>query len=129
MALIVVADDDGDLRALIALLLRRDGHTVVETADGVAALQAVRERRPDALVSDIDMPHLSGFEVCRAIRADPQLRDLPVVLVSGSIMPGDDRPALVQATALLKKPFVRHELAACLSKALAGHQEGQPPTH
>jgi CheY-like chemotaxis protein len=129
MALIVVADDDGDLRALMALVLKRDGHTVVETADGVEALDAVRDRRPDAVVSDIDMPHMSGTELCVAIRADPAFRDLPVLLVSGSIMPGDDRPRQVQATALLRKPFVRHELTACLNTALGGgHRYGQPPT-
>ena len=129
VALIVVADDDGDLLALITLLLQRDGHTVVETADGAAALRAVREHRPDAVLSDIDMPLMSGLELCVAIRADPELRDLPVVLVSGSIMPGDERPEQAQATALLRKPFVRHDLTACLNKALAGgHQEGRPPT-
>lgn len=129
MALIVVADDDDDLRALLKLVLQRDGHTVVTAPDGAAGLRAVREHRPDALVSDIDMPHMTGLELCAALRADPEFRHLPVLLISGSVLPGDSRPAHAAATALLKKPFVRGDLLACLTKALAGgHADGQSPT-
>lgn len=130
MALIVVADDDDDLRALVVRILQRDGHTVIEAADGVAAWDAVRTHRPDAVVTDIDMPGMSGTEVCAAVRADPQVKDLPVLLVSGSILPGDSRPAEAGATALLKKPFARGDLTACLNAVLAdGHIEGRPPTN
>lgn len=130
MALIVVADDDSDLRALMVLVLRRDGHTVAEAADGAAALHAVHQHQPDAVVSDIDMPHLTGLELCSTLRADPRFRDLPVLLVSGSIVPGDTRPAQAQATALLTKPFAGRELTACLNKALAdGHSPDRPPTN
>jgi CheY-like chemotaxis protein len=128
VALIVVADDDDDLRPLMELMLERDGHTVVAKVDGAAALQAVREHRPDAVVSDIDMPHMSGIELCAAIRADPELAHLPVVLASGSILPQDNRPAEAQATAMLRKPFLGRDLVACVNKALAvGHVGGQPP--
>ncbi len=129
MALIVVADDDDDLRALLVRLLQRDGHTVVGTADGAAGLRAVRDHRPDAVVSDIDMPHMSGIALCTAVRADPVLKDVPVVLVSGSILDGDERPAQARATALLKKPFTGQDLLSCVNAALAGgHDAGRPPT-
>ncbi|WP_433790633.1 response regulator [Actinoplanes sp. CA-252034] len=129
MALIVVAEDDGDIREVMTRVLRRAGHTVVETDDGAQALEAVREQRPDILVSDIDMPRMSGVELSRALRAEPATRDLPVVFVSGSLAPGDSRPGLAQATAVLFKPFLPRELSVCVEKVLnSGHTHGQEPS-
>ncbi|GAA4603417.1 CheY-like chemotaxis protein [Actinoplanes octamycinicus] len=105
MTTLVVADDHDDIRMIMARVLRRAGYTVVEAADGAEALRAVREQTPAAVVSDIDMPVMSGVDLCREIRADAATRDLPVLFVSGSLMPGDDRPARAQATAVITKPF------------------------
>ncbi|BCJ46919.1 response regulator [Actinoplanes ianthinogenes] len=105
MTLLVVADDHDDIRMIMARVLRRAGYTVVEAADGAEALRAVREQSPAAVVSDIDMPVMSGIDLCRELRADPATRDLPVILVSGSLLPGDERPAQAQATAVITKPF------------------------
>ena len=128
MAAIVLAEDDDDIRAAIVRILRRAGHTVVAAPDGAAGLQAVREHSPDLVVSDIDMPVMSGIELCRAIRADPGNAGLPIVFVSGSVMPGDTRAVDAQVTAVLRKPFTPAELTACLDKVLsAGHRTGQGP--
>ncbi|HYN94975.1 MAG TPA: response regulator [Pilimelia sp.] len=128
MALVVIAEDDDDIRNIMVRVIRRGGHDVVEAADGGAALVAVRKHRPDALVTDIDMPVMTGAQLCAAVRADPDLRDLPVIFVSGTLFPGDTRPADAGATATLTKPFLPRQLLACLEKALAaGHQQGQPP--
>jgi CheY-like chemotaxis protein len=129
VALVVVAEDDGDIRSIMVRVLRRGGHDVKEAADGAAALEAVLEHRPQALVTDIDMPAMTGTELCQAIRANQDLRDLPVVFVSGSLLPGDTRPVAAGATAVLTKPFKPRELTDCLAKALAtGHRHGEPPT-
>ncbi|BEL06720.1 hypothetical protein Q0Z83_049110 [Actinoplanes sichuanensis] len=129
MALLVVAEDDRDIRDVLLRLLRRDGHTVVETDNGADALQEVLARPGvEAVVTDIDMPVMSGLELCRCIRADRDRACLPVILVSGSLMPGDRRPQEVAATALLPKPFRPAELLGCLSQALAnGHEPGRQP--
>lgn len=128
MALLVVAEDDDDIRNIMVRVLRRGGHEVVEAVDGVAGLEAVRRRRPDAVITDIDMPAMNGSELCLAIRADDTLRDLPVIFVSGSLMPGDTRPADAGATAALAKPFKPGDLTACLDRTLAaGHRQGQAP--
>ncbi|MFI1993796.1 response regulator [Actinoplanes sp. NPDC020271] len=129
MALLVVAEDDCDIREVLLRLFRRDGHTVVEAENGETALREVLAR-PDveAVVTDIDMPVMSGLELCRCIRADKDRARLPVILVSGSLMPGDRRPRQVEATALLSKPFRPAELLGCLRHALeAGHETGQEP--
>ncbi|GAA4609676.1 CheY-like chemotaxis protein [Actinoplanes octamycinicus] len=128
MALIVVAEDDSDVRAVTSRVLQRAGHTVVAAADGAAALQAVRQHRPQLVVSDIDMPRMSGVQLCQAIRADPATAAVPVLFVSGSLVPGDSRPVDAQATAMLRKPFDRNELLTWVDKLLqTGHHDGQAP--
>lgn len=126
MAVIVVAEDDDDIRAVMVKILSRAGHTVVATPDGAAALDAVREHSPDLVVSDIDMPVMTGTELCRAFRADPHSAGLPVLLVSGSFIPGDKRAAEVEVSAVLRKPFTPAELVDHVQRILsAGHQS--PP--
>ena len=129
MALVVVAEDDNDIRALLLRVLQRDGHTVIETKDGAAALaEVLAHPAADAVVSDIDMPEMTGLELCRAIRARPDRAHLPVILVSGSLMPGDEAPEQAEATALLRKPFRPAELTSCLREVLStGHAPGQAP--
>ncbi|AGL16546.1 response regulator [Actinoplanes sp. N902-109] len=125
MALVVVAEDDGDIREIMERVLRRAGHTVVAAGDGAAGLAAVRERRPDLVVSDIDMPVMSGIEMTLALRGDPATEDLPVLFVSGSVAPGDPGPAAVEGTSVLFKPFLPAELTAAVDQALhAGRAAG-----
>lgn len=128
MAVVVVAEDDDDIRTIIVRLLRRSGHEVVAAADGAVAFEAVRLRRPEAVVTDLDMPVMTGAALCQALRADQDFCDLPVVFVSGSLVPGDTRPADAGATAVLTKPFKPKDLTDILDGVLAtGHQQGQPP--
>ncbi|MDI6104342.1 response regulator [Actinoplanes sp. NEAU-A12] len=122
-------DDDDDVRAVVVRILHRAGHTVVPAADGAAGLQAVRDHLPDLVVSDIDMPVMSGSDLCCALREDPGHSDLPVLFISGSLVPGDTRPIGAQATAVLRKPFTSAELLACVEKLLqGGHRPGQEPS-
>ena len=125
MANVVVAEDDDDLRAATVRVLSRAGHAVVAAPDGAQALQLVNRDHPDLVVSDIDMPVMSGIDLCLAIRADPELRDLPVVFVSGSLMPGDDLPVRAGATATVTKPFAVGDLLACVDKILQTHGEAE----
>jgi CheY-like chemotaxis protein len=128
VATIVLAEDDDDIRFVAARILRGAGYTVIEAGDGAAALQAVRGARPDAVVSDIDMPVMTGVELCQVLRAHDDTKNLPVVLVSGSLQPGDTRPFEAHATAFLSKPFVRRDFVECLEKVLrSGHGQGQEP--
>jgi CheY-like chemotaxis protein len=115
---IVVAEDHDDIRFVLQRALERAGHEVVATADGVAALDAVRRHRPDMVVTDVDMPHMTGLDLCRAIRADAELKHIPVVLASGSLLPGDERAAEVGASAMLLKPFLPAQLLACVAELL-----------
>lgn len=107
---VVLADDNADLREYARRLLC-EHYDVRVVADGQAALEAARELRPDLIVSDVMMPRLDGFELIREVRADPQLRATPIVLLSArageeSRIEGLDRGA----DDYLVKPFSAREL-------------------
>ncbi len=81
--LLLLADDNADLRDYISRLLIDQGYEVATVADGEAALASLRVQRPDILVSDVMMPRLDGFGLLKApVREDTSLRDLPVVMLS-----------------------------------------------
>jgi sigma-B regulation protein RsbU (phosphoserine phosphatase) len=82
MASIVLADDDEDLRAIYAPLLRSAGHAVWEASGGVEAVELVRQHRPGLLVLDVWMPGFNGFEVLEALRHDPASNGLKVLMLS-----------------------------------------------
>jgi len=110
---VLLADDNADLRDYISRLLRDNGYEVEAVADGVAAIDALRARRPDLLVTDVMMPGLDGFGLLAAVREDAGLRDMPVVMLSARA--GDD--AKVEgldagADDYLTKPFSARELLA-----------------
>jgi len=79
---VIVVDDDPAVVWFFAGLLREEGAEVFEAANGVEALENARARRPDLIISDILMPELDGFGLCRELQRDPALRDVPVILLS-----------------------------------------------
>jgi putative two-component system response regulator len=81
---VVVADDLEQSRGPMTELLEHDGHVVYSAPDGEAALELVIRERPDVVVSDVMMPNMNGFELCRAVKADRATRLIPVVLVTGA---------------------------------------------
>jgi signal transduction histidine kinase len=119
-ACVLLADDNADLRSYIARLLTERGYEVTSAADGEAALDQIRRRRPDLVVTDVMMPRLDGFALLRAIREDPALRDLPVVVLSARA--GEE--AKVEgleagADDYLAKPFSARELLARVAANIA----------
>jgi PAS domain S-box-containing protein len=109
---ILIADDNADMRAYLTRLLRADW-SVEAVPDGQAALEAVRERLPDLVLSDVMMPRVDGFQLLRALRADERTSSIPVIMVSARA--GEEaRIEGVQAGAddYLVKPFSARELIA-----------------
>ena len=88
---LVVADDDPIQLKLASFRLSRLGFDVESVSDGASALAAIRRRAPDAVVSDVMMPELDGFGLAMALRQDPGLRSLPLVLVTSSYVESSDR--------------------------------------
>ncbi|MBZ5617412.1 MAG: response regulator [Acidobacteriia bacterium] len=81
--LVLLADDDPELVALVAATLRNDGIACRTADNGLAALRLARELAPDLLVLDVKMPGMDGFEVLETVRRDPGLQMLPVILLTG----------------------------------------------
>lgn len=113
MAHILVADDDVDIRELVEFKLSMLGHEVVAVADGSSAVEEVRRRRPDLAVLDVMMPGMSGLEAVRVIRDDPDLKDLPVILLTARAQESDRETGLDSgADDYVTKPFSPRELAS-----------------
>ena len=119
--LILCADDDEDILSLVALRLERAGYDVLRVLDGDAALAAARERSPAVAVLDVMMPKQSGYEVLAALRAEPALHGLKVILLSARVHETDVEQGLdAGADAYLPKPFKAAELVATVQELLAG---------
>jgi len=82
-SVILIVDDDTTMRFLMRETLEQDGFTVVESGDGVEALQAYEETRPEMLISDVVMPRMDGFELCRALRKRGDANYVPVLMATG----------------------------------------------
>ena len=80
---ILVVDDEPDSRVFISTVLEDEGATVFEAADGKEALEIARRERPDLMTLDLEMPGMDGGQVFEVMRTDPELRDIPVCIVSG----------------------------------------------
>ena len=110
---ILLADDNADMREHVRRLLERQGYAVVTATDGQAALEIMRSRPPDLVLTDVMMPHLDGLGLLQAIRADGALRELPVIMLSARS--GEEAKVEgLQAGAddYLTKPFSARELLA-----------------
>jgi putative two-component system response regulator len=110
---ILIVDDESGARAALEFLLRREGFEVRDAADGPSAIQECGTFRPDLILLDIMMPGMNGFEVCRHIKATPETRLTPVVLITG-LTTTEDRIMGINAGAddFLSKPIDLNELLA-----------------
>ena len=118
--LVLCADDDEDILALVALRLRRAGFDVVTAADGEEAVRVARERRPALAVLDVMMPKQTGYEVLAALRDDETLREVKVILLSARVQESDVARGIdAGADAYLPKPFKAQELVAKVEELLA----------
>jgi two-component system, OmpR family, phosphate regulon response regulator PhoB len=116
---ILCADDDVDILSLVSLRLERAGYEVVRAEDGERAVAAARERRPALAVLDVVMPKLTGYEVLAAVRADPSLRGMKVILLSARVQEADVHEGLdAGADAYLAKPFKAPELLERVNELL-----------
>ena len=82
MALIILMEDDAATRMLVASVLKKDGHNVLSTDNGVEGLSLTRSHKPDLIISDIQMPVMDGFAMLQALRSDAALAEIPVILLT-----------------------------------------------
>jgi two-component system chemotaxis sensor kinase CheA len=118
---LVVADDTLTTRSLHKSILETAGYDVRTAADGEQAWQLVQAHGADLVVSDVEMPHMDGFQLTEAIRASKQYADLPVVLVTGLADEADKARGLAAGANayLVKSAFDQHSLLGAIEQLLA----------
>ncbi len=126
MTTILVVDDERNIVELACLYLRNDGYTVLSAHDGLEALDTIRERCPDLVVSDIMLPQMNGWEVCRRLRQDSN--DVPIIMLTARSEDVDKIVGLeLGADDYMVKPFNLRELVARV-KAVLRRSEGTAKT-
>jgi DNA-binding response OmpR family regulator len=111
MAKIVIAEDEPDIRDLITFTLRFAGHEVIAGANGEEGFELTRREKPDLVMMDVRMPRMTGYEACRKIKADPELKHIPVVFLSAKGQEAEIQSGMeVGAEAYLLKPFAPDQL-------------------
>jgi DNA-binding response OmpR family regulator len=125
---ILVVEDEQDIAGLIKHSLERSGEFDVEiVATGDAALKAVNEASPDLVILDLNLPVLSGLEVCRILRARPNTAQVPIIMLTARTSEADRVVGLdVGADDYITKPFGMRELAARVRAVLRRGPSGQP---
>ena len=104
--LVLVADDEEDIRALVAFRLKRAGYDVITAADGAEALTLATTRLPDLVVLDMMMPKATGLEVTRSLREQDSTKDIPVILLTARAQEADVASGFAAgADDYVKKPF------------------------
>jgi DNA-binding response OmpR family regulator len=118
-ATILVADDEPNIVLSLEFVLQEAGYRVRVARDGQEALDALAAERPDLLLLDVMLPRVSGFDVCERIRANPQWRDLRVVMLSAKGREVEVQKGLaLGADAYVTKPFAIKELLAEVARQL-----------
>ncbi len=87
--ILIVEDNDLNMK-LFNDLLQANGYNTVQTKSGKEALQLTREHRPDLIIMDIQLPEISGLEVTKRLKADDELKDIPIIAVTAFAMKGDE---------------------------------------
>jgi len=104
-ARILVVEDDPDNRRIVVKVLAVDGYTTLEAADGETAVALARREHPDAILMDLAMPGVDGWEAARRLKADPATADIPIVALTAFALRGDeDRAREAGCDAYLSKP-------------------------
>ncbi|MDY7232569.1 ATP-binding response regulator [Hyalangium rubrum] len=121
MSLVLVADDEPAVLEVLSQVVEDLGHDVVRARDGEEALGLARARRPHLVVTDHMMPRLSGVELCRQLRGDDVLKDVPVILLSAVLPNGAP-----EASAFLHKPFEINDFESLIRQSLAHVPQRRP---
>lgn len=123
MAKILIADDERDIRDLVAFALRFAGYEVVTTSNGEEAVRAVLEDAPDLVLLDVRMPRMTGYEACRLIKEQPGTQDIPIVFLSAKGQEAEVNAGLqLGAVEYIVKPFSPDDLLTRVKAILGNHR-------
>jgi two-component system alkaline phosphatase synthesis response regulator PhoP len=114
---ILIADDNENIREALTYLLEDEGYKLWMAKDGAETLEKARDVRPDILFLDIMMPIMNGYEVCRVIKSDPELKNIYVIMLTAKGQAAEqERGRSVGADEYIVKPFSPMEVLARIKK-------------
>ena len=117
MKTILVVDDDPDMRKLATIILSKEGYAIIEAEDGSLALDLVREKKPDLIISDVMMENVNGFMLYELLHDDPVTANIPMIFVTGAAQQAgawDSNPNVLY----LEKPIVMQQLIDAVKKVM-----------
>lgn len=118
---VMIIEDEPDIAELFAEMMRLNGYRVIKSYTSTPALTLIAQERPDVIILDIMLPDISGIEVLRYIRREPNLADTPVIIVSAKSLPVDIQDGLeAGATVYLTKPVSYADLKEAVDRAAQG---------
>ena len=116
---ILVVEDQEDNRQILRDLLSNAGYDMIEAEDGLQALAQAVKHRPDLILMDIQLPVLDGYEVTRRLKANPELKAIPIIVVTSYALSGDEEKARAAGCdAYVAKPFSPRALLAKMREYL-----------
>lgn len=105
MKRILVIEDEPTINMILEEVLTDEGYNILTALNGQSGLKVVEEVLPDLVITDLRMPDLSGRSVVEAIRVNPKLVEIPIIIISGAVSESDEFPAEGSYQAHLRKPF------------------------
>jgi DNA-binding response OmpR family regulator len=120
VTVVLVADDDADIRDLVAFKLEQAGFEVIAVEDGETALEHARGRKPTLAVLDVSMPRMSGIDVCRMLRSDPATAGMLIIMLTARVQEQDVEGGFsAGADDYVTKPFSPRELVTRIQALLS----------
>ncbi len=116
---ILIVDDEQNIAISVEFLMKREGFEVTVARDGEEGLQRIRNDRPDLVLLDVMMPKLNGFQVCEAVRADPELANVRIVMLTAKGREAEINKGMsLGADAYIPKPFATSDLVSKVTSLL-----------
>ena len=121
--LILIADDEEDIKTILSLYLETNGYEVITAFDGLSAVEQARENHPDAILMDVMMPILDGIEVTRQLKSAEETKDIPVIMLTAAAQSGMMEKAMrVGAKDYISKPFEPDDVKKIIDRVLKKDQ-------
>jgi twitching motility two-component system response regulator PilH len=120
MAKILVVDDEADTLHLVKMVLEEEGHSITTAENGAMALLSIAEIKPDAIIMDIVMPIMDGFQTMHVLKSSPENEAIPIIMLTGRAASQDVMKGWEEGAAFyLTKPFAVEELLSAVRRILA----------
>ena len=122
---ILNVEDNEANRKIVRYLFESKGYKVIEAVDGEEGVRMAEQERPDIILMDVQLPKLSGYEATQRIKANPALRDIPIIAVTSFALSGDDERAMeAGCDDYIAKPFKPRDLLERVEKFLSAKEAG-----